>query len=379
MIETNKRKPPKQTLIDIYNALGSLTNGEISSMYTLDQFLKEPYEAASEYIENQLNVETIENHYNELMNLAHKYELSEYIIKIGCLLGQYYFMINEYEKTCNHFLTVIKQAVDSNLNPYLLYHQYGIILRGMGRYAEALSTLSLAVGCAQNKVEKDDSKIHLMVTYYRMEQYPILSKMITSIEKEKESYLIEHYIGAMIIKEGVLRRNGQLLEARECLLPFVEKEEYEQYFNFIYHYLGWNYVESSEYDEALKMFKRALPYRKSNLQKALTNLLIGYAYFEMDNYEQAQLYYTKVKSTILSSSSTSSKRMWFDMQLDLYWHTKQTDKITSLRKELSIMVENGELQNDIAHQITAGLFKQIANHISVMEGQYSFLSDLLSL
>ena len=36
MIETNKRQPPEKTLIDIYDALVTLTEGEMRSLYTLD-------------------------------------------------------------------------------------------------------------------------------------------------------------------------------------------------------------------------------------------------------------------------------------------------------------------------------------------------------
>ncbi len=46
MIETNKRKAPRETLEDIYHALMILTERKIEEQYTLEEFLLSPEEQA---------------------------------------------------------------------------------------------------------------------------------------------------------------------------------------------------------------------------------------------------------------------------------------------------------------------------------------------
>lgn len=43
--------------------------------------------------------------------------------------------------------------------------------------------------------------------------------------------------------------------------------------------------------------------------------------------------------------------MWFDKQLDLYWRTKQMDKVVLLQQELKELVETEALPEDTVNQI----------------------------
>lgn len=379
MIETNKRQAPEKTLIDVYDALVKLTEGEMQSLYTLDEFLKTPEEQAIEFLDKHLTIDTISSRYDELMNIAKQYNLTTYIIQLDELLGKHYFMRNEGQASIKHFKTAINRAIKEGINPYHLYQHFGIVLRKLGRYAESISKLSIAIGYAQTEEQVQDINILLMVTYYRMGQYQLALEVIDQFVSESTVYNIGHYVGIMVVKEGVLRKQGKFLEARNCLLPLVDKPQYETYFKHIYHCLGWNYIENQEYSKALEILKKAFPYRESDLEKALTILLIGGVYFEMGQYEEAQCYYSQVKSIILSSCSINSKKIWFNKQFDLYWHTKQMDKIELLHNELKEMMETEGVPEDIVNEIKNTMFKQITKHISLKEEEYSFLYNFLSL
>lgn len=378
MIETNKRQAPQKTLIDIYEALMSLTDGQLASLYTLEEFLKTPEEQAIEFIENHLDVEEIAKLYDEMMLIAQTYHLTEYIIRLEELLGEYYFFINDGNKAVQHLKSAIIRARDLDINPYILCLQLGVILRKLGRYVESISSLSLAIGCSKTEEQAQDAKVLLIVTYYRMGKYDLTEEVISQIEAPDSTYHIGHYVGAKIIKEGSLRKQGYLLEARECLLPLASDDKYEPYYKHVYHCLGWNYIEAREYGKALETLKIAYPYRESEIEKALTILLIGGVYFEMGNYEEAQTYYTQVKETILSSCSVNSKKIWFDKQFDLYWHTDQIEKIKQLQLELILLIDEGQMSQDVVDEIKKNMFERISNHISLKEEEYSFLYNFLS-
>ena len=141
-----------------------------------------------------------------------------------------------------------------------------------------------------------------------MGQHQLALEMINQLTSKANIYPSKHYVKAILIKVEILRNNGLILESRDYLLALLDEPEYEPYLKHIYHSLGWNYIANHEYSKALEILKKAFSYRESDLEKALTLLLIGAVYFEMEEYEEAQSYYTQIKSTILSSWSTNSKK-----------------------------------------------------------------------
>ncbi|MFQ7057622.1 MAG: hypothetical protein ACLRQX_03255, partial [Turicibacter sanguinis] len=116
-------------LIDIYDALVTLTEGEMRSLYTLDEFLKTPEEQAREFFEQRLTIDTIVDQYDELMSVAKQYNLTSYMIQLDKLLGQYYFMRNDGQEAVKHFQIAIDRAIKEDINPYHLYQQFGIMLK----------------------------------------------------------------------------------------------------------------------------------------------------------------------------------------------------------------------------------------------------------
>ena len=64
MIETNKRQAPQETLKDIYEALLTLTNGEVESLYTFEAFCMPIEVQAKHWLKEQLN----SNHFPKDMN-----------------------------------------------------------------------------------------------------------------------------------------------------------------------------------------------------------------------------------------------------------------------------------------------------------------------
>ena len=377
MIETNKRQPPEKTLIDIYDALVTLTEGEMRSLYTLDEFLKNPEEQAREFFEQRLTIDTIVDQYDELMSVAKQYNLTSYMIQLDKLLGQYYFMRNDGQEAVKHFQIAIDRAIKEDINPYHLYQQFGIMLRKLGRYVESISKLSIAIGYAKTEEQIKEIDALLILTYYQMGQHQLALEMINQLTSKANIYPSKHYVKAILIKVEILRNNGLILESRDYLLALLDEPEYEPYLKHIYHSLGWNYIANHEYSKALEILKKAFSYRESDLEKALTLLLIGAVYFEMEEYEEAQSYYTQIKSTILSSWSTNSKKMWFDKQLDLYWRTKQMDKVVLLQQELKELVETEALPEDTVNQIKKTFLKQVSTRTSLSEEEYSPLYNFL--
>ena len=77
MIETNKRQAPEQTLRDIYDAFINLTNGEIESFYTFEEFCLPIELQVSRWLDQQLDSAILPQKYEELILVAEKYSLGE--------------------------------------------------------------------------------------------------------------------------------------------------------------------------------------------------------------------------------------------------------------------------------------------------------------
>ena len=69
--------------------------------------------------------------------------------------------------------------------------------------------------------------------------------------------------------------------------------------------------------------------------------------------------------------------MWFDKQLDLYWRTKQMDKVVLLQQELKELVETEALPEDTVNQIKKTFLKQVSTRTSLSEEEYSSLYNFL--
>lgn len=380
MIETNKRQAPEQTLRDIYDAFINLTNGEMESLYTFEEFCLPIELQVSHWLDQQLNSDTLPQKYEDLMLIAEKYSLGEHIILIDERMGEYYFKVQDYTMMAHHYRRALATSTKFKLNPSTLYLEFGRRLRKIGKYDEAVLILSLACSVAKEFSPDSmlfcDAQIYLALTYHRMKEYRLGLEVVNELLKNKENLREGRSVGTLIVKELCVRGLEGAEKSRKYLYELLDSDILNQipsFSHYVYHTLGWNYLECKKYEQALEALQNALPLRPKGLDKSLTSLLIGRIYFEIGEYEEAQKYYSETKETILLSESLRTKRLWIDEQLDLYCKLNQMHRVKELFTELKSLVDMDKLPESMLYELKASIYKRFESVSSLRGEEYHFL------
>ena len=380
MIETNKRQAPEQTLRDIYDAFINLTNGEMESLYTFEEFCLPIELQVSRWLDQQLNSETLPQRYEELMLIVEKYSLGEYMIFIDERMGEYYFKAQDYSMMAYYYRRAIGNSLKFRQNPASLYFKFGRCLRKIGKYDEAVVNLCLACTTAKELTEDSvlvcDAHIYLALTYHRLKEYRLGLEVVNELLKNKDNLKEGRYVGTLIVKELCMRRLEGAEKSRKYLYELLDSDilnQFPSFSHYVYHSLGWNYLESQKYEKALEALQKALPLRPKQLDKAITTLLIGRIYFEIGQYEEAQKYYSETKETILLSESLRTKRLWIDEQLDLYCKLNQIHQVKELFIELKSLVDIDKFPESMLYELKTSMYKRFEGLSPLRREEYLFL------
>ena len=385
MIETNKRQAPEQTLRDIYDAFINLTNGEIESFYTFEEFCLPIELQVSRWLDQQLNSETLPQRYEELMLIVEKYSLGEYMIFIDERMGEYYFKVQDYSLMAYYYRRAIGNSLKFRQNPASLYFKFGRCLRKIGKYDEAVVNLCLACTAAKELTEDSvlvcDAHIYLALTYHRLKEYRLGLEVVNELLKNKDNLKEGRYVGTLIVKELCMRRLEGAEKSRKYLYELLDSDilnQFPSFSHYVYHSLGWNYLESQKYEKALEALQKALPLRPKQLDKAITTLLIGRIYFEIGQYEEAQKYYSETKETILLSESLRTKRLWIDEQLDLYCKLNQIHQVKELFIELKSLVDIDKFPESMLYELKTSMYKRFEGLSPLRREEYLFLYNFFA-
>ncbi len=385
MIETNKRQAPEQTLRDIYDAFINLTNGEIESFYTFEEFCLPIELQVSRWLDQQLNSETLPQRYEELMLIVEKYSLAQYMISIDERMGEYYFKVQDYLMMAYYYRRAIGNSLKFRQNPASLYFKFGRCLRKIGKYDEAVVNLCLACTAAKELTEDSvlvcDAHIYLALTYHRLKEYRLGLEVVNELLKNKDNLKEGRYVGTLIVKELCMRRLEGAEKSRKYLYELLDSDilnQFPSFSHYVYHSLGWNYLESQKYEKALEALQKALPLRPKQLDKAITTLLIGRIYFEIGQYEEAQKYYSETKETILLSESLRTKRLWIDEQLDLYCKLNQIHQVKELFIELKSLVDIDKFPESMLYELKTSMYKRFEGLSPLRREEYLFLYNFFA-
>lgn len=385
MIETNKRQAPEQTLRDIYDAFINLTNGEMESLYTFEEFCLPIELQVSRWLDQQLNSETLPQRYEELMLIVEKYSLAQYMISIDERMGEYYFKVQDYLMMAYYYRRAIGNSLKFRQNPASLYFKFGRCLRKIGKYDEAVVNLCLACTAAKELTEDSvlvcDAHIYLALTYHRLKEYRLGLEVVNELLKNKDNLKEGRYVGTLIVKELCMRRLEGAEKSRKYLYELLDSDilnQFPSFSHYVYHSLGWNYLESQKYEKALEALQKALPLRPKQLDKAITTLLIGRIYFEIGQYEEAQKYYSETKETILLSESLRTKRLWIDEQLDLYCKLNQIHQVKELFIELKSLVDIDKFPESMLYELKTSMYKRFEGLSPLRREEYLFLYNFFA-
>lgn len=364
MIETNKRQAPEQTLKDIYEGFITLTDGAIKELCSFEEFGLSVEAQVDRWIEEQLRNDRLPAMYDMLQTTATKYNALEYIIQIDQMMGEYYYTVKNYSMMTHYFRRAIASSLRYQMSPAYIYMQFGMFLRKIGKYDEAISNFYLASNAACESEEDPylqyDAQIYLGLTYQRMGEYRLGLETVNHVLNLEKKLAPNRYAWTMVIKELCIRNLEGPQQSIKYLLELLKTpQKYVSELDHIYNNLGWNYIESGDYVLALEMLEKALSLREKPIEQALTKLLIGQIHVEMNQYEKAQKYYTDTKECIFLSDSIRTKRLWINKQLDLYCKQQQIEQIEQLFKELRYLVDEGKLSESMFYEFKITAYKQL--------------------
>ena len=381
MIETNKRQVPEQTLRDIYEAFIQLTDGEIQSFYTFEEFCLPIESQVSQWLEQQLNSDLLPQKYEELMQMAEKYSLNQSVISIDEQMGYYYFKEQNYSMMAYYYRRAIASSIKFKINPAILYIKFARYLRKIGKYEDAVFNLCLAESTAKELEDKStlyEAQIFLGVTYIRMREFHLAHELAEELLKYQWDLRGGRFVGAWMLKELSVRGLHGPEASRKYLYQPLEseaKDEHPVLLHFIYRNLGWNYIEAGQYQEALEQLNQCLPMAPDELDAALINVLIGHTYYELKLYDKAQEYFNLSKQTIFECESLRRKKIWLDEQLALYCTLCETEKIKELFNELNDLVAKGKFLDSMLYELKAATYKRIEQKEFDREDKFQFFCD----
>ena len=381
MIETNKRQVPEQTLRDIYEAFIQLTDGEIQSVYTFEEFCLPIESQVSQWLEQQLNSDVLPQNYEKLMEIAEKYSLGEYVISIDDQMGHYYFKEQDYSMMAYYYRRAIASSINFEINPAELCIKFARYLRKIGEYEDAVSNLCLAESTAKVLEDKStlyEAQIFLALTYVRMKKFSLAHELAEELLKYQSDLRGGRFVGAWMVKELSVRGLEGPEASRKYLCQLLEsdaKYDHPVLLHFIYRNLGWNYIESKQYEEALEALNQCLPMSPGKLEEALINLLMGHIYYELKIYDKAQECFDLSKQTIFECESLRRKKIWLDEQLALYCTLCQTEKIKELFNELNDLVAKGKFLDSMLYELKAATYKRIEQKEFDREDKFQFFCD----
>ena len=300
-------------------------------------------------------------------------------------MGEYYFKVQDYLMMAYYYRRAIGNSLKFRQNPASLYFKFGRCLRKIGKYDEAVVNLCLACTAAKELTEDSvlvcDAHIYLALTYHRLKEYRLGLEVVNELLKNKDNLKEGRYVGTLIVKELCMRRLEGAEKSRKYLYELLDSDilnQFPSFSHYVYHSLGWNYLESQKYEKALEALQKALPLRPKQLDKAITTLLIGRIYFEIGQYEEAQKYYSETKETILLSESLRTKRLWIDEQLDLYCKLNQIHQVKELFIELKSLVDIDKFPESMLYELKTSMYKRFEGLSPLRREEYLFLYNFFA-
>ena len=307
-------------------------------------------------------------------------------------MGEYYFKAQDYSMMAYHYRRAIGNSRKFKLNPSSLYFEFGRRLRKIGKYDEAVLVLSLAFLVANDgsksaaRAKEDGFEVLSVADATKagdvvMCLLPDEVQRIVYAESIKDNLKEGRYVGTLIVKELCMRRLEGAEKSRKYLYELLDSDilnQFPSFSHYVYHSLGWNYLESQKYEKALEALQKALPLRPKQLDKAITTLLIGRIYFEIGQYEEAQKYYSETKETILMSESLRTKLLWIDEQLDLYCKLNQIHQVKELFIELKSLVDIDKFPESMLYELKTSMYKRFEGLSSLRREEYLFLYNFFA-
>lgn len=381
MIETNKRQVPNQTLRDIYEAFMELTDGQIQSVYTFEEFCLPIEQQVSQWLEQQLNLNVLPRNYEELMSISEKYLLSQYAISIDEQMGEYYFKNQDYQMMTYYYRRAIASSIKFKINPAPMYIKFARYLRKIGKYEDAIFNLCLAQSTAKELEDKSilyEAQIFLGLTYIRMNEFHLAHELADELLMYQSDLKGGRFVGAWMIKELSIRGLEGPEASRKYLYQLLESDaryDHPVLVHFIYRNLGWNYIESKQYKEALDALNKCLPMAPDELEKALISILIGHIYCQLNIYDKAQECFSISKQSIFESKSLRRKKLWLNEQISLYCILNEKEKIKELFNELNDLVVDGKFSKATLYELKTITYKKFKEKAVAPEDNFQVFYD----
>lgn len=340
----------KATDIELKNLLEKVNsisnNHEVLYTESLKEYLEQAKKAENTdhlfnayllYVYNEKNSESMHIYADSLIYYAKKTNNPLNIIKANQTRSTIYYIQKNYKKSLEYELSIL-QSIDKRKHTYE-YHKtiynIGLTYFYLQEYEEAFNYFSKARDYFENSTDYNHILGYhnsaryeaLTACYLNKHQFSIelisaAGKKLSRIRKEDqalEKAYLDYVYGINLYH---LKKFNQSIEVLNGTITEIFKnEDYANEHN-VYYYLGLNYWELNQKEEAIKYFDKIdVIFNKkhySNLEiKNAYNYLI--AYFKSKKNEEKELYYTNqlLKTTIFLQNEYKHLSTALHKQLDI--------------------------------------------------------------
>lgn len=151
MIEQEKRQPTAQMIQKIYEVFDQLTQGEIRAIYDKEIFCRTPREQANFVITSRCQTESIEQHYEEWVQMATGYQLGEVLYNLHDLMGKYYQLPWRDEISNQYLMLALHVAIKWEADLLQAYFELATNAKQTLNYKVALNYDALAAQYTKNR------------------------------------------------------------------------------------------------------------------------------------------------------------------------------------------------------------------------------------
>lgn len=376
MIESQKRQPTIDMINQIYDAFDSLTHGEIRTLYDKESFRQTPSEQARVFLRSCCGNGFIHEHYEELVEIAKQYDVSEALYDLNMLMGQYYQELLQYEISNNYFMMATHEAIKRGGNLSDAYRELAFNAKQTLNYKIALSYYVLAEQYTEDKTSLVyyQGERHIAFIYIKMNQFESAMEIINRVIQEGRFPQI--IANMYMLKFYAYYKQEQWEIAKSVMDQFIEQNIYEPYRVNAYHNLAEGYYRLKQYEEAMTYVEQAIKLRENSDKLFLSQFVKGKIHHELKNYEEAKKYYGQSKDFMLSHFDYENIQEWYCFNIKLFHELGEYDQVFVLLAEIKKRSLTGMISEGFLNEIKLKLMEWKCKPMTDDEKQAYYLAIL---
>lgn len=376
MIESQKRQPTIDMINQIYDAFDSLTQGKIQTLYDKESFRQTPSEQARLFLRSRCKNGVIHEHYEESVEIANQYDVTDALYDLNMLMGQYYQELLQYEISNNYFMIAVHEAIKRGENLSDAYRELAFNAKQTLNYKIALSYYVLANQYTEDKTSLVyyQGERHIVFIYIKLNQVESAMGIIHRVIQEDRFTQIT--ADMYMLKFYAYYKQEQWEMAKLIMNQFIEENLYEPYLVRAYHNLAEGYYRLKQYEEAMTYVEQAIKLRGNSDKLFLSQFVKGKIHHELNNYNEAKKYYGQSQDFMLSHFDYENIQEWYCFNIKLFHELGEYDQVFVLLNEIKKRSLTGMISEGFLNEIKLKLMEWKCKSMTDEERQTYYLAIL---